>query len=282
MTTVAKMRKFKWRTNTIVLLALLSVAITTLYPLFYVVMTSSRTLEDYNKNAYGLPKFFTLDSYRILINNYSLDTAARNTIIVVGLSLATSLIFSSLAGFALAKYDFPGSKAINWSFIAVMLLPSQILIIPIYLLLSKFSLVGHLPGLMFVYIGTNIPFGVFFLKSTFNAVPDTILDAARIDGAGFFTSFFRIAIPNAAAGITTLAVLQFLGMWNELLYAYLILPDQEMRLLTPALASIGGRYTTNQPLVAAALCITATPTIILLAMSSKYLVRGVPTGTGSS
>jgi len=275
-------RKFSWCTNTIVFLALFSVAITTLYPLFYVAITSARTLEDYVKNAYGLPKFFTLESYRILIDNYSLGTAARNTVIVVGVSLTTALIFSSLAGFALAKYDFPGSKVINWSFIAVMLLPSQILIIPIYLLLSKFGLVGHLHGLMFVYIGTNIPFGVFFLKSTFSAVPDTILDAARIDGAGFFTSFFKIAIPNAAAGITTLAVLQFLGMWNELLYAYLILPDQGMRLLTPALASIGGRYTTNQPLVAAALCITATPTLILLAFSSKYLVRGVSTGIGSS
>ena len=276
------MRRFKWRTNLVVFLALLSVAITTLYPLFYVAMTSARTLEDYVKNAYGLPKFFTLESYKILIENYSLGSAARNTVLVVSVSLFTALIFSSLAGFALAKYDFPGSKVINWSFIAVMLLPSQILIIPIYLLLSKFSLVGHLHGLMFVYIGTNIPFGVFFLKSTFSAVPDTILDAARIDGAGFFTSFFRIAIPNAAAGITTLAVLQFLGMWNELLYAYLILPDQGMRLLTPALASIGGRYTTNQPLVAAALCITATPTLILLGLSSKYLVRGVSTGIGSS
>ena len=276
------MSKFRWRTNTIIFLALLSAAVTTLYPLIYVAITSARTLEDYVKNAYGLPKFFTLDSYRILIENYSLGTSARNTVIVVGASLAIALVFSSLAGFALAKYDFPGSKFMNWSFIAVMLLPSQILIIPIYLLLSKFSLVGHLHGLMFVYIGTNIPFGVFFLKSTFSAVPDTILDAARIDGAGFFTSFFKIAIPNAAAGITTLAVLQFLGMWNELLYAYLILPDQATRLLTPALASIGGRYTTNQPLVAAALCITATPTLILLAMSSKYLVRGVSTGIGSS
>jgi ABC-type glycerol-3-phosphate transport system permease component len=245
-------------------------------------MTSARTLEDYVKNAYGLPKFFTIDSYRILIENYSLGTAAKNTLIVVGLSLVTALTFAAFAGFALAKYDFPGSKAINWSFIAVMLLPSQILIIPIYLLLSKFSLVGHLYGLMFVYIGTNIPFGVFFLKSTFSAVPDSILDAARIDGAGFFKSFFLIALPNAAAGITTLAVLQFLGMWNELLYAFLILPDQSQRLLTPALASIGGRYTTNQPLVAAALCITAVPTLILLAMSSKYLVRGASTGIGSS
>lgn len=276
------MRKFSGYTRLLIFLALLSVAITTLYPLLYVAMTSARTLEDYVKNAYGLPKFFTIDSYRILIENYSLGTAAKNTIIVVGLSLFTTLIFAAFAGFALAKYDFPGSKAINWSFIAVMLLPSQILIIPIYLLLSKFSLVGHLYGLMFVYIGTNIPFGVFFLKSTFSAVPDSILDAARIDGAGFFKSFFLIALPNAAAGITTLAVLQFLGMWNELLYAFLILPDQSQRLLTPALASIGGRYTTNQPLVAAALCITAIPTLILLAMSSKYLVRGASTGIGSS
>ncbi len=276
------MRKFRGSTKLLIFLALLSVALTTLYPLLYVAMTSARTLEDYVKNAYGLPKFFTIDSYRILIENYSLDTAAKNTIIVVGISLFTALIFSSFAGFALAKYDFPGSKAINWSFIAVMLLPSQILIIPIYLLLSKFSLVGHLYGLMFVYIGTNIPFGVFFLKSTFSAVPDSILEAARIDGAGFFKSFFLIALPNATAGITTLAVLQFLGMWNELLYAFLILPDQSQRLLTPALASIGGRYTTNQPLVAAALCITAIPTLILLAMSSKYLVRGVSTGIGSS
>lgn len=276
------MRKFSLRTNLLIFLALLSAAITTLYPLFYVAMTSARTLEDYNKNAYGIPKFFTLDSFRILIENYSLGTATRNTVTVVGISLLTAIIFSSFAGFALAKYDFPGSKAMNWSFIAVMLLPSQILIIPIYLLLSKFELVGHLHGLMFVYIGTNIPFGVFFLKSVFSAVPDTILDAARIDGAGFFKSFFKIAVPNAAAGITTLAVLQFLGMWNELLYAYLILPDQSQRLLTPALASIGGRYTTNQPLVAAALCITAAPTLILLAMSSKYLVRGISTGIGNS
>jgi len=276
------MRKFKWKINSVIFLSLLSVAVTTLYPLIYVAITSSRTLEDYGKNAYGIPNFYTLDNFRILINNYSLGSAAKNTITVVGISLLASIILSSLAGFGLAKYDFPGSRLISWSFISVMLLPSQILIIPIYLLLSKVGLVGHLPGLIFVYIGTNIPFGVFFLKSVFSKVPDSILEASKIDGAGFFRSFFSVALPSAAAGITTLALLQFLGMWNELLYAYLILPDQSQRLLTPALASIGGRYTTNQPLVAAALVITAAPTILLLIMSSKFLVRGTSTGIGSS
>ena len=154
------MRRLNWKFNTLIFFALGTVALSTLYPLIYVAMTSSRTLEDYVKNAYGLPKFFTFESYRILINNYSLGTAARNTILVVGVSLTACLILSSIAGFALAKYEFPGSKAVSWSFIAVMLLPSQILIIPIYLLLSKFGLVGHLYGLMFVYIGTNIPFAV--------------------------------------------------------------------------------------------------------------------------
>jgi len=157
-----------------------------------------------------------------------------------------------------------------------------VLIIPIYLVLSKLQLVGHLPGLMIVYIATNIPFSVFFLRAAFKAVPDSILEAARIDGAGFFRAFRSIAMPSVLASFTTLAVLQFLGMWNELLYAYLILPDQSTRLLTPALANIGGRYTSNPPLVAAALVITATPTLVLLAFSSKYLVRGVTSGIGSS
>ena len=266
----------------LITLILGSVAFSTLWPLFYVLVTSSRTLDDYLKNVYGIPQQFTISNFRILWTNYSLGLASRNTIEVVGISLFTCLLLSAFAGFGLAKYPYPGSKYVNWAFIAVMLLPSQILIIPIYLLLSKVHLVGHLPGLMFVYIATNIPFAVFFLRAAFKAVPDSILDAAKIDGAGFFRSFFSIASPSAISSITTLAVLQFLGMWNELLYAFLILPDQSQRLLTPALASIGGRYTGNPPLVAAALVITATPTLILLAISSRFLVRGITAGIGAS
>lgn len=276
------MQKLSLQMRLLVTMVLGSVAISTLWPLFYVLITSSRTLNDYLSNQYGIPKQFTFSNFKILWKNYSLDLAARNTIEVVGISMVCSLTLSSFAGFALAKYPFRGSKYINWAFIAVMLLPSQVLIIPIYLLLSKLHLVGHLEGLMFVYIATNIPFSVFFLRAAFKAVPDSILEAARIDGAGFIRTFRSIAMPSAIASFTTLAVLQFLGMWNELLYAYLILPDQSQRLLTPALAGIGGRYTSNPPFVAAALVITAAPTLVILALSSRFLVRGVTSGIGSS
>jgi ABC-type glycerol-3-phosphate transport system permease component len=276
------MRKLLWPVQFLITLVLGAVAVSTLWPLFYVLVTSSRTLDDYFKNSYKFPHYFTFSNFKILWVNYSLGLAARNTVEVVGISMLSCLTLSALAGFGLAKYQFKRSNYVNWAFIGVMLLPSQILIIPIYLLLSKIGLIGHLPGLMFVYTATNIPFSVFFLRAAFKAVPDSILEAAEIDGAGFFKSFLSIALPSIGPSFTTLAVLQFLGMWNELLYAYLILPDQSQRLLTPALAGIGGRYTSNPPLIAAALVITATPTLILLAMSSKYLVRGVTSGIGSS
>lgn len=266
----------------LVFAVLASVALSTIYPLIYILFTSSRTREDYLTNPYGIPGEFTLSNFRLLVSNYSLDTAIKNTLLVVCSSLTISLMISSVAGFALAKYSFPLAKYVNYVFVAIMLIPGQILIIPIYLLLSKVQLVGHLQGLAFVYIATNIPFGVFFLRATFKAVPDSIIEAAIIDGAGFFRQFFFVAVPNAIAGVTTLALLQFIGMWNELLYAYLLLPDQTQRLLTPALASIGGRFIDNKPLVAAALCITAAPIVILLTLSSRFLVRGVSAGIGNT
>lgn len=270
-----------YRVRVPVFLLLALTAVTVLYPVTYVAMTASRTLDDYLQTPYGVPGFWTLDNFRTLIENYALGTAAKNTLLVVGSALAISLLLASIAGFAIAKVDFPGRRFFQSSMVLVMLVPSQVLIIPIYLMLSKFDLVGHLHGLVYLYAATNIPFGVFFMRATFQALPSGLLDAARIDGAGFFRMFRSVALPNSLAGLATLAVLQFLGMWNELLYAFLLLPDQSDRLLTPALASIGGHYVSNQPLVAAALCITAAPPLILLALSSRYLTAGVTTGYGN-
>ena len=252
-----------------------------LYPVVYVTMTASRTLKDYLKAPYGAPGFWTLDNFRTLIDNYALGVAAKNTFTVVGAALVISLVLSAIAGFAIAKVDFPGRRFFQNSMVLVMLVPSQVLIIPIYLMLSKFDLVGHLHGLVYLYAATNIPFGVFYMRATFVALPDGLLDAARIDGAGFLRIFRSVALPNSLAGLATLAVLQFLGMWNELLYAFLLLPDQSDRLLTPALANIGGHFIANQPLVAAALCITAAPPLILLALTSRYLTAGVTAGFGN-
>lgn len=259
---------------------LVVVALTVAYPIVFLALSAFRTNTDYLRNPFGLPAEFTLQNFLVLINNYGAGRAALNSLIVVGIALVLELLLAVSAGYALAKLDVPGARWINASFVSVMLIPGQVLIIPIYLMLSRLRLVGDLPGLVLVYLATGLPFAVFFLSLTFRAIPDDVLEAARLDGAGFFRTLFSVVLPIGASGVATLAVLQFLGMWNELLFAYILLPDDDKRLLTPALAQIGERYLTDQPLVSAGLLITALPPILLLVFASRYVMQGLAAGVG--
>jgi raffinose/stachyose/melibiose transport system permease protein len=161
-----------------------------------------------------------------------------------------------------------------------MLVPSQVLIIPIYLLLANLGLVGSLAGLGVVYIATGLPFATFFLSITFAGIDNDVLEAAKVDGAGFLRGFGSVAVPMGASGLATLGVLQFLGMWNELLFAYILLPDDSLRLITPALAAIGGRYTGDPTLVAAGLIITSLPPVLLLIGAARHVMSGVGASLG--
>lgn len=259
---------------------LVVVALTVAYPIVFLALSAFRTNTDYLRNPFGLPAELTGQNFLVLINNYGAGRAALNSLIVVGSALILELLLAVAAGYAMAKLDVPGLRWINASFVSVMLIPSQVLIIPIYLMLSRLRLVGDLPGLVLVYLATGLPFAVFFLSLTFRAIPDDVLEAARLDGAGFFRTLFSVVLPIGASGVATLAVLQFLGMWNELLFAYILLPDDDKRLLTPALAQIGERYLTDQPLVSAGLLITALPPILLLAFASRYVMQGLAAGVG--
>lgn len=257
---------------------LLLLALTIAYPVVFLASAALRTNTDYLRNPFGIPNSLTLDNFTNLINNYGLGRAAMNSVLVVSIALLATLVLATMAAYAMAKLPVPGAKYINASFVSVMLIPSQVLIIPIYLLLSKIHLVGEFGGLILVYVATGLPFSVFFLTLSFKSIPDEVLEASRLDGAGFWRTLFRIVMPIGGAGVATLAVLQFLGMWNELLFAYILLPDNTKTLLTPALTQIGGKFQTDQPLVSAGLLITALPPILLLAFASKYVMRGLAVG----
>jgi len=162
----------------------------------------------------------------------------------------------------------------------VMLVPSQVLIIPVYLLLSALRLVDTLPGVILVYAATNIPFGVFFMTAVMRSVPNEIIEAAKIDGAGPMRTLVSVVVPVLRTSILTLAILAFLAMWNELIFGLILLPSEANNLLTPKMASIGGRFVTNQPLLMAGLLLTSLPPILVLTFLSKYLVSGIAAGMG--
>jgi ABC-type glycerol-3-phosphate transport system permease component len=254
--------------------------LTIVYPVVYLGITAFRTNVDYLRDPLGWPEAFTLRNFVVLWNNYGLADALYNSVRVVAAGLVVQLVVATVAGYALAKLPVPGARAINATFVSVMLIPSQVLIIPIFLMLSAAGLVGDLAGLVLVYAATGTPFAVFFMTLTFRGLDDSVLDAARIDGAGFVRTLLSVVVPLGKAGLATLAVLQFLTMWNELLFAYIILPDSQATLLMPALAQIGGRFVTDQPLVSAGLVVTALPPLVLLAFAARYLVAGISAGIG--
>jgi ABC-type glycerol-3-phosphate transport system permease component len=254
------------------------VAATIIYPLFFILTTSLRTNAEYKGDPFGLPKVWTLDNYITLWEQYGVGRAFMNSLYVAVVSVAIILVVASLAGYSLAKLPVFGSKYFTASFVSVMLIPGPVLIIPIYLVLARLGIVGDYSGLILVYVATGLPFAIFFLTLTFRAIPDEILEAARVDGAGFFRTLWSIVGPMGASGLATLAVLQFLGAWNELIFALILIPDEQLKLLTPTLASIGRRFVTDQPLTSAGLLITAMVPLLLLAFASKYIMQGLQVG----
>jgi ABC-type glycerol-3-phosphate transport system permease component len=268
------------RSRTPIFLALCLVAVSIAFPVVYIGASAFRSKADYLLNPFGLPQSLTLENFVALWNNYGIGRALGNSVTVIAVALTVQLLIAGLAGYAMAKLPVPGAKYIRAGFVLVMLVPGQVLIIPTYLLLSNIGLVGSLQGLMLVYVATGLPFAVFFLSVTFRSLDGHVLEAARIDGAGFWRTFLSVAIPMGIPGIATLAVLQFLAMWNELLFAYILLPNDQLRLLTPALAQIGGRFTSDQTLVAAGLIISSLPPLILLAIASRYVMSGLGASLG--
>lgn len=254
------------------------VAATIIYPLFFVVVTSLRSNVDYKRDPFGLPVDWTVTNYIELWDEYGVGRAFLNSLFVSTSAVAVILILATLAGYALAKLPVFGSKFFTATFVSVMLLPGPVLIIPIYLVLARLGIVGNYSGLILVYVATGLPFAIFFLTLTFRAIPDELLEAARVDGAGFFRTLWSIVGPMGASGIATLAVLQFLGTWNELIFALILVPDAQMKLLTPTLASIGKRFVSDQPLTSAGLFISALVPLLLLTFASKYIMRGLQVG----
>ena len=254
------------------------VASTIIYPLFFVIVTSLRPNVDYLRNPFGLPEIWTFDNYLALWNEYGVGRAFANSLFVSISSVTLVLIFASFAGYALAKLPVFAPKFLNTTMISVILLPGSVLIIPIYIMLARLGVVGTYTGLILVYVATALPFATFFLTLSFRAIPDEILEAAKMDGAGFFRTIWSIVRPMGSPAIATLAVLQFLGAWNELIFALILIPKQELKLLTPVLASIGERFTTDQPVVSAGLFITALVPLLLLSFASRYIMQGLQVG----
>ncbi len=263
-----------------VFLILLVIAATTVYPLLFLTLNALKRKTEYYTNAYGLPDQLYLGNFQLLAENYNIVRAVLNSCLVTGVAVLLALTIASLASFPLAKIPFQGQEGIFRFIVGLLLVPGQVLLIPVYLLFSRLNLVNNYLSVILIYTAIALPFGIFFLTSSFRGIPSEIIESARIDGASLLRVYASIILPLGRPALFTLAVLSFLSMWNELLLGMMLLPDESKRLLTPTIALLLGRLLTNQPLLMAGLLISSLPTVLMLALASRYLIGGITLGFG--
>jgi len=188
------------------------------------------------------------------------------------------VFLATLAGYSFARLTFPGKRVIYLTLLTTMMLPATAVIVPLFLELKQLMLINTIEGLVLVYIGTSLPFAMFLMRAFFETLPGDLSDAARVDGAGEFRIFWTVMLPLAGPGVATLVIFQFMFTWNEFLLANTLVQTPSKLPLQPVLFSLAGQYSTNWPVLTAALTISVVPIVAVYIRMQRQFVAGLTMG----
>jgi raffinose/stachyose/melibiose transport system permease protein len=265
-------------TNTLIHILLLSVAVTCLFPMLWVVASSFKTQETVFQDISLVPKEWHFQNYYQAwheggFGRHFLNSMAYTVSVVVGI-----VIISSMAAYAFSRLSFPGRNALFYMFLVAMMIPIPGSFVALYVLLNKLKLRNTEIGYILAMINVGLSTSIFLLKTFFDKTPKELEDAARIDGCSKLGIWWHVALPLAKPVLAVVVVFNALNVWNEYLLALLIFDDRLKMPLQVALQKFQGEFVTNYPLLMAGLTITALPIIILYLMMQKYIVKGVTQG----
>ena len=281
-----------------------------LLPLAWVFLSSLKSAQEFTANPLGIPwaitgaptpdhsespwQAATSNYQRAWIDSHFADYFV-NSIIVTTLSLLGILALGAMAAYILARYAFPGRSPLFLYFISGMMIPAQLLLLPLFFQMSTLSDIGtqwlapfgytlqlhdSLFGLITVYIALSLPFTILVLTGFFKSLPSELREAAIIDGCGEFRAFWHVMLPLAKPGIITAAIFNFLGLWNEYLFALVFITSPEKKTLPLGLASVSmqAQYKTDFGLLFASLIIVIIPTLAVYLLLQRQITQGITTG----
>jgi multiple sugar transport system permease protein len=252
-----------------------ALAIVVVFPLVWMLLTSFKTDADAVRNPYSLPNPPSLEAYRTLLfsGEQPIFLWLWNSFAAATLQTILILVTASLAAYALARMDFAGKRIIFGVIIATLLVPPVVFLIPNYLIVQNF---GWLDTILAITVpGAASAFGVFFLRQFFIGLPVEVEEAARIDGAGELRIFLQVVLPLARPALATLAVLSFLGNWNDFLWPVYVLLSPENMTLQPGLAMLQGAYRTHFGIVMAGAVIASIPVLVFFGIAQRQIVESV-------
>ena len=258
-------------------LGLFWLVVTTL-PFIFVVMTSLKSQQEtFTSSVWDLPKKLNFDNY-IAVLNGGFWVYLRNSVFVLVCSIVLILTISSMAAYAFARLRFRLNKPLFGLIVASMIVPIHITLIPIYLLTRNIGLYDTPFALIGPYVATALPISIFILTEFMRQIPKELEEAAKLDGCGPFGVFWKVFLPLSGPGLSTVAIYNSIGLWNEFIFAYLLTSAPANRTLPLAIWDFQGQYTANIPAILSVVTLTSLPLILAYAFGQERIVKGMMAG----
>lgn len=248
-------------------------------PFVWELLTSFKSLsESTSVPPTVLPSKWHASNYGSVFSGIPFSSMLVNSVLNALARTAAQLLFCSMAAFAFAWLEFPGRKVLFGLFLSVLLVPSQLLVIPQYQIMENLHLLNTVPALFLP--GMFSAFGTFLLRQFFLALPPELAEAARLDGAGPLRIYWTIMLPLARPGLTALGILTLIWSWNDLLWPLIVNNDPGKMTLSAGLASLQGQYLTNYPVLMAGALMATVPVIVVFIVLQRRVIEGIAlTGT---
>jgi multiple sugar transport system permease protein len=258
--------------------ALAAISLLTLMPLLWMVSASLMAPGEASRFPPPLwPQAPTLANYRELFASVGIGRHFANSVAIAGGATLLSLCFNLAAGYAFAKLEFRGRERLFRTLLGALVIPAQVTMLPLFLMLERMGLVNTLAGVLIPWLASV--FGIFLVRQYALTIPDELLEAARIDGASEWRIFLDVVLPLLKPVIVTLALLSFLGAWNDFMWPLIVLSDRDLQTLPVALAALSREHVSDTELMMAGAVVTVAPVLVLFLALQRFYMQGLMMGS---
>jgi ABC-type glycerol-3-phosphate transport system permease component len=275
---VARARRFPLR-QVLAFVLLLVLIVTFLYPVFFMAVNSLKSRSEYFTSQFRMPALPNLENYSVMISQFQILKLFRNSFYVSAGTVVLLLVVCTFASYIFAKYRFRGRSVIYVAVMVTMFIPSQVTIIPLYVLFSRVGLVNSYWSVILSYLALFLPEAILLMTANFRGIIDELLEAAEMDGCGYFQKVWNVVVPMGRAAIFLAIIFYFITAWNDLFTPMIFLQSMEKRTVMVALSALMGRYTGAPTLQLAGLLLSAVPALIVYILFQKNIIRGLSSGS---
>lgn len=258
---------------------LAAVTLITIYPILVVISVSLRPSDAlYSTSLNLIPEGATLVAYRTILTEKPFLLWMRNSLLVSVSVTIFGVALASTAGYAFSRFQFPGRKSGMIALLVTQMFPATMLLLPLYVLMRKLSLIDSLLGLIIAYTATVLPFTVWTLKGYYDTIPRDLEEAAMVDGTNQVGAFIRVVLPLARPALIITALFSFMSGWSEFIVARVVLSSQKLYTLPLGLEGLAGTFQTEWANYSAGSLLVCLPVVVLFLALNKYLVSGLTLG----